>query len=364
MLLPLVADELRPEVEFMLKGYRDIGIPVTQMGGPRPLFLTASSKDPLLSTKALRAFPMMRRLKTHLAQERVEVIDARMGTAITIGALVGRMQGIPVVATDYGPQVVNGLLRKAAAQLSIPTVDAFVSDSRKRLEDTRKWLFRPPSRMRVIPNGIFEPSSTRSRAEMRATLGLPADERVRIVVQVARLEPHKGIMDLLHAAQLVIHKQPQTAFLICGATRDPAFNAAMLRKAGELGIADKVVLRSYVGNIADVWKVADIHVHASLLDSSPIAIHESMALGLPGVFTNTGGVPDLIEPGETALLVPKGDVQALASGIETLLTDRALAERLGRAARRRYETYHRPEMMAEAITALFEEVAAARRART
>ena len=119
-----------------------------------------------------------------------------------------------------------------------------------------------------------------------------------------------------------------------------------------------------MGDIADVWKVADIHVHASLLDSSPIAIHESMALGLPGVFTDTGGVPDLIEPGETALLVPTGDVQALARGIETLLTDRALAERLGRGARRRYETYHRPQMMAEAITALFEEVASARPVRT
>ena len=66
----------------------------------------------------------------------------------------------------------------------------------------------------------------------------------------------------------------------------------------------------------------------------------------------------------TALLVPTGDVQALARGIETLLTDRALAERLGRGARRRYETYHRPQMMAEAITALFEEVASARSVRT
>ena len=109
-------------------------------------------------------------------------------------------------------------------------------------------------------------------------------------------------------------------------------------------------------------KVADVHVHASLLDSSPIAILEGMALGLPGVFTDTGGVPELVEAGETGLLVPTGDVPALASGLETLLNDRAFADRLGRGARRRYETYHRPEIMAEAITQLFEEVAIARQA--
>ena len=166
-------------------------------------------------------------------------------------------------------------------------------------------------------------------------------------------------MELLLAARVVLQTQPQVAFLVCGVTRDPAYNDSLRRKAAELGIADKVVITSYIGDIADVWKVADINVHASLMDSSPISIHESMALGLPGVFTDTGGVPDLVEPGETALLVPVGDVQALAHGIETLLTDRALAERLGRGARRRYETYHRPEIMATAITDLFEEVAAA-----
>jgi glycosyltransferase involved in cell wall biosynthesis len=306
------------------------------------------------------ALPMLRRLKDLVAREQVDVIDARMGTAIVIGALVGRMQRIPVVATDYGPGAVIGLVRRMAAQVSIPTVDAFVSDSQKRLDETREWLLRPPSRMRVIQNGIFEPSSGKSRSEMRAALGLPADGNVRIVVQVSRLEPRKGIVELLFAAQSVLRKQPHTAFLICGITRDQAYNDALRRQAHELGIGDKVVITSYMGDIADVWKVADITAHASLLDSSPISIHESMALGLPGVFTDTGGVPELVEPGETALLVPAGDVPALAQGIETLLADRQLAERLGRGARRRYETYHRPETMASAIADLFEEVAASR----
>lgn len=351
-------DEVRPEVEIVLQAYRDIGIPVVQLEGPRPLFLNRGLSSRLSSMAA--ALPMLRRLKDLVAREQVDVIDARMGTAIVIGALVGRMQRIPVVATDYGPGAVIGLVRRMAAQVSIPTVDAFVSDSQKRLDETREWLLRPPSRMRVIQNGIFEPSSGKSRSEMRAALGLPADGNVRIVVQVSRLEPRKGIVELLFAAQSVLRKQPHTAFLICGITRDQAYNDALRRQAHELGIGDKVVITSYMGDIADVWKVADITAHASLLDSSPISIHESMALGLPGVFTDTGGVPELVEPGETALLVPAGDVPALAQGIETLLADRQLAERLGRGARRRYETYHRPETMASAIADLFEEVAASR----
>jgi glycosyltransferase involved in cell wall biosynthesis len=359
--LASVADEVRPEVEMMLQAYRDLGIAVTHLDGPRPLFLKRRGWSSTLSSIAA-AFPMLSRLKDLVAREHVDVIDARMGTAIVIGTLVGRIHGIPVVATDYGPGAVIGPVRRLAAQVSLPAVDAFVTDSRKRLDDTREWLVRPPRRMRLIPNGIFEPSSDKTRAEMCRVLGLPSDEC--IVVQVARLEPRKGIVELLHAARLVLEKHPRTTFLICGISRDAAYDAAMRQKAADLGIARKVVITSYIGNIADVWKVADIVAHASLLDSSPISIHESMALGLPGVFTDTGGVPDLVEPGETALLVPAGDVAALARGLETLLGDGVLAERLGRGARRRYETYHRPEVMAAAIMDLFEEVAAERERRS
>ena len=161
---------------------------------------------------AAASLPAVRRLNTLVAREQTDVIDARMGTAIAVGALIGRMQRIPVVATDYGPKG-SSLLRKVGHQLAIPAVDAFVCDSHKRLDETRAWLIRVPPRMRVIPNGIFEPRSGRTRAEMRALLGLPVDERVRIVVQVGRIEPRKGIMELLLAARFVLQKDPYVAFL-------------------------------------------------------------------------------------------------------------------------------------------------------
>ena len=61
------------------------------------------------------------------------------------------------------------------------------------------------------------------------------------------------------------------------------------------------------GDIAEVWQAVDIHAHPSLLDSSPIAIHESMALGLPAVVSSAGGIPELVEHDVTGLVVPTDD---------------------------------------------------------
>src|SRR4051794_7851221 len=79
--LAAIADQVRPEVEIMLQAYRDIDIPVTLLEGPRPLFVTKPGLYSGLSA-AMAAFPMLQRLRDLVKREQIDVIDARMGTAI------------------------------------------------------------------------------------------------------------------------------------------------------------------------------------------------------------------------------------------------------------------------------------------
>src|SRR5262249_9169399 len=147
----------------------------------------------------------------------------------------------------------------------------------------------------VVPNGIAPPTTTQTGPAMRRQLGLPEDPRVRVVGQISRLLPFKGQRQILAAAPAVLARHPDTAFLLCGYPSDPAYRADLEREARALGIADRVRIVSYPGPVGDVWAAVDVHVHASLHESSPVAIAEGMALGKPAVVAAAGGVPELVD---------------------------------------------------------------------
>ena len=103
--------------------------------------------------------------------------------------------------------------------------------------------------------------------------------------------------------------------------------------------------------------MADVFVLPSLSEGSPNALLEAMACGLPIVATRVGGVPEIAVDGETALLVPPEDPVALARAIDRLLRDRALAARLGSAARATVLTRYTPELRATTLSGLYASLA-------
>src|SRR5512144_370308 len=144
-----------------------------------------------------------------------------------------------------------------------------------------------------------------------------------------------------------MQEEPNTAVLICGYPHVSGYLEKLEEQAARMGISDRVRITSYPGPVGDVWAAIDIHVHASLYDSAPIAIHESMALGLPAVVTAVGGVPDLVRDGDTGLLVPPNDPECLAESLLRVVRDPDTARRLGAAARARYEAQYTAPVMTE-----------------
>jgi glycosyltransferase involved in cell wall biosynthesis len=296
------------------------------------------------------------RLVRLLRERAIDVIDARLASAIPLAVLAGRLAGTPViVGTQYHFRGWDRPARRALAELAWPRLDALICDSRVRLDEMRAFLSRPP-RGALIPNGISPPRSARTRREARRALGLPESDAVRVVGQVSRLLRFKGHHTLLDAARAVLARAPDTAFLMCGFEREPGYAAELSRRAHALGIADRVRITGYAGPVGDVWHAIDVHAHASHFDSSPIAILEGMSLGKPAAVTAVGGIPELVEDGVTGLVVPPGDPDALAGALLRLLTGPGEAARLGAAARRRHALRYRPEGMTRAIEALFEEL--------
>jgi glycosyltransferase involved in cell wall biosynthesis len=168
----------------------------------------------------------------------------------------------------------------------------------------------------------------------------PTAPRVGVV---ANLRPVKGLDVLLRAAARLAASHPGVRFCIAG---EGEARGNLEREAAELGVADCVEFTGAVRAIPEFLSRLDIAVLPSRAEGMSNALLEYMAAGRAVVATAVGATPELIEDGVHGLLVPPGDVGALASGIARLLDDRDLACRLGSAARRRAaERYSRAAMV-------------------
>lgn len=116
---------------------------------------------------------------------------------------------------------------------------------------------------------------------------------------------------------------------------DKGERAAVLALADELGVADRVTVGGFAGpdEKAALFAGHDVFVNSSRVDNRPVSVVEAAACGLCIVSTDVGGVPDLVEDGESALLVPPDDPEALAAAVRRVLDDPALAGRLSDGGR-------------------------------
>jgi glycosyltransferase involved in cell wall biosynthesis len=151
---------------------------------------------------------------------------------------------------------------------------------------------------------------------------LPKD--APLVGNVARLAPQKDHATLIEAARLV----PGARFAIVG---DGELRADLERRAEGLS----VVFTGARDDVPDLLASFDVFAFPSLYEGLCVAVIEAQAAGVPVVATPVGGIRETVVDGETGLLVPPRNPQALAAAIRRLLDDRELAHRLADEARRR-----------------------------
>lgn len=162
-------------------------------------------------------------------------------------------------------------------------------------------------------------------------------ERAVRVGTVANLNPSKDMATLVGAAEIVV-EWCEAVFLITGARHATHASLAGWLEDRAAAFADGRL--QFLGETDDVpsrLRGLDIFVVSSVREGTTTTAIEAMACGLPVVATAVGGVPDVVIDGETGLLVPPGDAEAMAAAILTLVGDASLRERFGAAGRLRAE---------------------------
>lgn len=189
-----------------------------------------------------------------------------------------------------------------------------------------------------------------SRERVRTRLGIEMQERVFIAV--GRLSVEKAQQDLIVAFREALERTsgPPLRLLLVG---DGPERARLMDFAAPLG--SKVL---FTGHVTDPWELlhaADVFVLPSHSEGSPLVIFEAMAAGLPIAATAVGGVPETLEDGNTGLLVPPGEPDALADVLVRLASDSALRVHLGNAAAAALEKFS-PDGYASRILDIYEAV--------
>jgi glycosyltransferase involved in cell wall biosynthesis len=295
---------------------------------------------PVRSLGRGRFDPRILRDLVNLARERgARVLHVHGYAAADFGRIAARAVGAKLVLHEHFADPRMPAYQGLADRLLRDLTDGAIAVS----HSTREFLVRersvPKERVRLIWNGApldeFAPAPRERARRVRRDLGLPDDALV--VGSIGRLNAQKGHRFLVEAAAQLLPHRPEVRVLIAG---DGDLMAELRQHAAALGIADRVVFAGHRTDVPDLLSALDVFCISSLYEGTPLALFEAMAAGKAIVSTSVDGCREVLEDGVTAVLVPPRDAAALAGGLDRVLADAPLRQRLGEqalAASRRYD---------------------------
>jgi glycosyltransferase involved in cell wall biosynthesis len=293
-----------------------------------------------------------RMLARVLAQERCSavLVQEYEYPRFDVCLLVGRMLGIPVLATFQGGRPekgrsVEGWIRER----SVPKADGLLIGPRKEAKAVKKRYGLTEEAVSVVGNPIdVEEWQPRDRQEARAELGLP--EEAAIACWHGRIDiKRKGLDILVEAWRQVCAERPEAdlRLLLLGAGAGNERLRELLEGASRAGLrgvhwrdeytTDREVVRRQLA-------ASDVFVFPSRHEGFAVAPMEAMACGRAVVACDAPGIADLLE-GERSggILVKRKKGRALARHLGRVLDDGELAQQLGEAGRRRIEEHYSPQ---------------------
>jgi len=297
-----------------------------QNGLPKANITTLPLRNSLDALSARSLWKLVR-------QNQIQIVHAHMARDYPLAAYaVSRNKGARLIVTRHVLFPLSKLHR-----ITLSRAARIIAVSQAVAAGVRGDGIASAEQISVVLNGIdarrFENASARfSREQFLDGWGLPDD--CLLIGIVGELTPLKGQEEFLRAAAEVRKQFPNSHFIIAGSdsSRGNKNRAFLERLIRELELTEQVRLIGWLEHLVQLYCALDVFVSASHTESFGLAITEAMASGTSVVATGTEGAREIIESEETGLLVPVGDVVALAAAIVELLGDEDKRARLGTAA--------------------------------
>lgn len=339
------------------------------------LCLAALDAGPHAPVLVLRRKPHTPMARVQALRERgltVHLVPGGWSHLPTMLALAGLLRELrPVALLAHGfPEHLIG--RLAGVRARVPVLIQVEHNTRERYTPWSRWLSRrlaqrsaalvgvsegvrqrlleqglPQDKTLAIPNGID--------LSRFAAPAAPAGEREASLVMSARLARQKDHATLLEALSLLGSVHGLTPQLVLAGT-GPLLGR-LQSQAARRGVQRQVSFLGHHADMPGLLRSQRVYVLSTHFEGMPLALVEAMAAGCACVASDVIGVQGVIEPGVTGLLVPEADARALADAVARLLTDPALASRLGEAARARALAEHGRDLMQQRYEGLIDRCA-------
>lgn len=326
--------------EFRRRGYR-VTIVCPRLPGSRPVRTEGGALEVLplaaLPTRRLRSASYCAALAGFLLRhgrrfDQIFVHHAYLqaDVVVSLGRVLRRPVWVRQATSGHGSEI--GRMRRVARLTRYVgfrkayRVQAISDDIASEL----RAIAVPEERIALIPNGVdtraYRPSSSEERRAARSRLGLP--DGAVVVLFAGRIARAKGVEELARA--WTVRHRPGAHLVLLGREYPQGHPARAVLPTTDASLE----LRPWTVDPTDHYRAADVFVLPSISEGMSNALLEAMASGLAVIATRVGAAESMIEEGISGLLIPPGDVRALAAALDRLLADGALRRDLGAAAAR------------------------------
>lgn len=301
------------------------------------------------------------RLHRRFENHKPDFIYERASLYATAGASLARALDVPLVLELNSPLAVEqttyratglGELAAEAERWTVTRADAVLTVS-DLLKDYAVSLGATPERVHVVPNGVdpgrFYPSDPEAELRERWRLGDGP-----VLGFVGGLRPWHGVEVLPALLERLKREHPDARLVVAG---DGPLRSELERDAEERGLRESVVFTGSLPHedVAPVIRLFDVALAPYPRPDhdfyfSPLKLFEYMACGVPVVASALGQIPEVVVDGETGLLYPPEDRDALAQACDRLLSDPDLRQRLGAAATKEVHNHYTWDRNAQRVT--------------
>lgn len=284
----------------------------------------------LVRVDNLRSFGQWFEFIRYVGKVKPDVIHTQLETSDILGNLASRLLGVPSVSTMHtlsmpSSRKTSGMrkrIRMFCLRHFCGRVIAVSSATRQHFIG----LGVRPDKLISIYNGIdLDRFNVERTAGHRGRLIPDARPDELLLLTVAVLREAKGIQHMLRALPAILDKAPNARYVIVG---DGEYRKPLEDLANALSVRKNISFLGYREEIPELLSIGDLFVFPTLNDALPTVLMESLAVGLPVVASEVGGVPEIVRHDYNGLLVKPGDPGALADACVRALTDRELNLRL------------------------------------
>lgn len=305
-------------------------------------------------TLFIRARRTLKAFLRELAPDLVHALDVGSGYICLKAA-----PEIPIVVSIHGivaqeRKHVSGSKARFRATLAARLIERYcIKNAKYLIEPTR------------YPEEYFGPLITgktfaTGNAIADSFFQLESDPEPGRLLYCGAIIPRKRLLDLVEAVAHTSRAVPDVALRIVGDTVDSAYLSLVKGAIARQGVAPNVVFLGALTTeqLLEEYRRCSLLVLPSGEETSPMVIGEMMAVGKPIVATRVGGVPYLVDDGETGFIVEVGDVTALSDRILRILQDHELQLRMGRLAKQRAQPF-RSRFVAAKVREVYQETISA-----